>query len=190
MKKQEGDLELDANYCGVFKFAIEAKNDRINNISVDCLMVSIFLSNNQKMINHQCLDLNGKDIMKDLKFDKADKMVYKDETAANNNDRKLVDSIIECLCFAASEMNDSLYFKVLKVIFIWAKKIFLTIFYKGCSFDIHGFLHGGYWGFLGIGCDNHLQYNAEHKNADSPYSISPMLAPNSSLIAESNGDLP
>ena len=30
-------------YCGVFKFAIESKSERVNIITIDCLMVKLFL---------------------------------------------------------------------------------------------------------------------------------------------------
>ena len=63
------------------------------------------------MINHELLDVHGKDIMKDLRFDKTDKMQYKDEGNIQT-DRKLVDSVIECLVAASSEMNDNLYMKI------------------------------------------------------------------------------
>jgi hypothetical protein len=64
------------------------------------------------MINHGFLDVGGKDLMKDIRFDKTDKIVIKDENNTDGIDRKLIDSIIECIVLAASEMSDALYLKI------------------------------------------------------------------------------
>jgi hypothetical protein len=64
------------------------------------------------MINHGFLDVGGKDLMKDIRFDKADKIIIKDENNTENIDRKLIDSIVECIVLAASEMSDGLYLKI------------------------------------------------------------------------------
>ena len=66
--------------------------------------------------------------MKDLRFDKTDKMQYKDE-GNTNTDRKLIDSVVECIVAAASEMNDNLYIKICRA--------FVSIYTDFCS-DVSG----------------------------------------------------
>jgi hypothetical protein len=41
IKKQEGNFLLE-KYCGVFKFAVESKSERVHLITIDCLMVKLF----------------------------------------------------------------------------------------------------------------------------------------------------